>query len=77
MLRASRRPGTAAGSDATADVLAGMRFEPWVGAAEVDTTVEPERSLAAAVEIAPQESTRDPRVQRPWTRLGAASMLSP
>jgi aminoglycoside phosphotransferase family enzyme/predicted kinase len=52
---ASRGPNAALGSDATGEVLAGMRFEEWASAREVDTNVEPERSLAAAIDIAVPE----------------------
>jgi hypothetical protein len=55
---AARRPGSAQGSDATADVLAGMRFEAWPSATDVDTSVDPARSLAAALEMAAPEATR-------------------
>lgn len=52
---AARKPGSAEGSDATADVLAGMRFGLWPSAVEVDTTVNPAQSVAAALEAAAPE----------------------
>jgi aminoglycoside phosphotransferase family enzyme/predicted kinase len=52
---AARRPGNRQGSDATVDVLAGMRFEPWPSANEVATNVTPAQSVAAALEIAAPE----------------------
>jgi predicted kinase len=52
---ASRKPGYAQGSDATADVLAGMRFGLWPTAAEVDTTGNSAQSVAAALEAAAPE----------------------
>lgn len=48
----SRRSGHAHGSDATVEVLARMRFEPWRSAAEVDTNVDLPLSLERSLEIA-------------------------
>jgi hypothetical protein len=60
---AARRPVNAQGSDATVDVLAGMRFEAWPSATEVDANMDPARSFAAALQIAAPERMRQPRSQ--------------
>jgi aminoglycoside phosphotransferase family enzyme/predicted kinase len=54
----SRRPENAQGSDATVDVLAGMRFEAWPSATGIDTSVKPVQSVAAALEVAAPEHLR-------------------
>ncbi len=55
---AGRKPGAAMSSDATLEVLDRMDFERWPGATEVDTTVRPVRSLAAAVALAAPRRSR-------------------
>lgn len=64
---ATRRLALAHGSDATADVLAGMRLDPWPGAAEVNTSGRPQRSVASAAAVAAPERA-SPQARRRTTK---------
>jgi aminoglycoside phosphotransferase family enzyme/predicted kinase len=60
----SRTLRTAMPSDATLEVLDRMDFEPWLRATEVDTSIRPLQSLAAAAALAAPGH---------WSRSGTAS----
>jgi aminoglycoside phosphotransferase family enzyme/predicted kinase len=62
---AARKSGAAYGSDATADLLRGMGFDPWRDAAEVDTSGRRARSLASAVAAAAPERVSGKTRRRP------------
>jgi hypothetical protein len=62
---AGRKPGTAHVSDVTAGVLRETGFDPWPGAAEVDTSVRSARSVASAVAVAAAERVLGKADRRP------------
>jgi len=65
--RLARRKGrVAASSDAKLEVLDCMKFDRWPGAVDVDTSVAPSASLAAAMElVTPGQSSRSATAARP------------
>ncbi|HUZ87579.1 MAG TPA: AAA family ATPase [Candidatus Baltobacterales bacterium] len=65
--RLARRKGrVAASSDATLEVLDWMKFDQWPGSVDVDTSVAPSESLAAAMELVTSgHSARSAAAARP------------